>query len=167
MSLVPALAGRGRANGISGSAVHSLALVADSFHMVSHNTISLTGLPHTYPDTNYKMLQLNDVLSLCVGLWAVKVAHQKSSSKMYTYGVCNHQNLLTPDRKRSNSPAVATCGNIRGLGQWSLPSCSMPIHFPRGNTKNRRTANSLKSKTHPHSRMLWPPIQHPRPVSLP
>ena len=29
---------------------------------------------------------LNDVLSLCVGLWAVKVANSKSSSKMYTYG---------------------------------------------------------------------------------
>lgn len=29
---------------------------------------------------------LNDVLSLCVGLWAVKVAREKSSSKMYTYG---------------------------------------------------------------------------------
>lgn len=47
---------------VVGYAVHSLALVADSFHM------------------------LNDVLSLCVGLWAVKVAHQKASSKMYTYG---------------------------------------------------------------------------------
>ncbi|TKA28146.1 hypothetical protein B0A50_04117 [Salinomyces thailandicus] len=47
---------------IIGYTVHSLALVADSFHM------------------------LNDVLSLCVGLWAVKVANQKSSSKMYTYG---------------------------------------------------------------------------------
>ncbi|KAL2353169.1 zinc/cadmium resistance protein-like protein [Cryomyces antarcticus] len=47
---------------IVGSAVHSLALVADSFHM------------------------LNDVLSLCVGLWAVKVAHEKTNSKMYTYG---------------------------------------------------------------------------------
>jgi len=47
---------------VIGYAVHSLALVADSFHM------------------------LNDVLSLCVGLWAVKVAHQKASSKMYTYG---------------------------------------------------------------------------------
>ncbi|KAI9895087.1 MAG: hypothetical protein M1814_000312 [Vezdaea aestivalis] len=46
---------------IIGYAVHSLALVADSFHM------------------------LNDVLSLCVGLWAVKVANQKSSSR-YTYG---------------------------------------------------------------------------------
>ncbi|PGH18174.1 hypothetical protein AJ80_04561 [Polytolypa hystricis UAMH7299] len=45
-----------------GYAVHSLALVADSFHM------------------------LNDVLSLLVGLWAVKVANQKTSSKMYTYG---------------------------------------------------------------------------------
>lgn len=31
--------------------------------------------------------QLNDVLSLCVGLWAVKVANQQTSSKMYTYGV--------------------------------------------------------------------------------
>ncbi|KIV99517.1 uncharacterized protein PV09_08823 [Verruconis gallopava] len=47
---------------IIGYAVHSLALVADSFHM------------------------LNDVLSLCVGLWAVKVANSKQRSKMYTYG---------------------------------------------------------------------------------
>lgn len=47
---------------IIGYAVHSLALVADSFHM------------------------LNDVISLCVGLWAVKVAGRTTSSKMYTYG---------------------------------------------------------------------------------
>ncbi|KAL8965430.1 MAG: hypothetical protein Q9197_006515 [Variospora fuerteventurae] len=45
-----------------GYGVHSLALVADAFHM------------------------LNDVLSLCVGLWAVRVANEKSKSKMYTYG---------------------------------------------------------------------------------
>jgi zinc transporter 1 len=42
--------------------VHSLALVADSFHM------------------------LNDVLSLCVGLWAVNVAKTKRRSKSFTYG---------------------------------------------------------------------------------
>ncbi|KAJ5698712.1 hypothetical protein N7462_000717 [Penicillium macrosclerotiorum] len=47
---------------ITGYAVHSLALVADSFHM------------------------LNDVISLCVGLWAVRVANRETSSKMYTYG---------------------------------------------------------------------------------
>ena len=47
---------------ITGYAVHSLALVADAFHM------------------------LNDVLSLCVGYWAVKVANQKKTSKRYTYG---------------------------------------------------------------------------------
>ena len=47
---------------IVGSAVHSLALVADAFHM------------------------LNDVISLCVGLWAVKAANSNESSKMYTYG---------------------------------------------------------------------------------
>lgn len=45
-----------------GYGVHSLALVADAFHM------------------------LNDVLSLCVGLWAVNVANEKSRSSMYTYG---------------------------------------------------------------------------------
>ena len=48
---------------VIGYAVHSLALVADSFHM------------------------LNDVLSLCVGLWAVKVAQKKTTSTTYTYGV--------------------------------------------------------------------------------
>ncbi|KAJ5081229.1 hypothetical protein N7456_013467 [Penicillium angulare] len=47
---------------ITGYTVHSLALVADSFHM------------------------LNDVISLCVGLWAVKVANSETNSKMYTYG---------------------------------------------------------------------------------
>ncbi|KKK23685.1 zinc/cadmium resistance protein [Aspergillus rambellii] len=47
---------------IAGYSVHSLALVADSFHM------------------------LNDVLSLCVGLWAVKVANRGTTSKSYTYG---------------------------------------------------------------------------------
>lgn len=30
---------------------------------------------------------MNDVLSLIVGLWAVKVANQESKSKTYTYGV--------------------------------------------------------------------------------
>ncbi|KAF9893355.1 hypothetical protein FE257_011787 [Aspergillus nanangensis] len=47
---------------IAGYSVHSLALVADSFHM------------------------LNDVISLLVGLWAVKVANQETKSSMYTYG---------------------------------------------------------------------------------
>ncbi|KAL6704760.1 Zinc resistance conferring protein [Coniothyrium glycines] len=47
---------------VVGYAVHSLALVADSFHM------------------------LNDVISLLVGLWAVKVATQRTNSKTYTYG---------------------------------------------------------------------------------
>ncbi|CAI6279894.1 unnamed protein product [Periconia digitata] len=47
---------------VVGYSVHSLALVADSFHM------------------------LNDVISLMVGLWAVKIANQKTNSKMYTYG---------------------------------------------------------------------------------
>lgn len=37
--------------------------------------------------------QLNDVISLLVGLWAVKVANQKTTSKMYTYGVRTHTSV--------------------------------------------------------------------------
>ncbi|KAI9651794.1 MAG: hypothetical protein M1831_007576 [Alyxoria varia] len=47
---------------VVGYFAHSLALVADAFHM------------------------LNDVLSLCVGLWAVRVATNRSSNDEYTYG---------------------------------------------------------------------------------
>jgi len=49
---------------IIGYTAHSLALVADAFHM------------------------LNDIISLCVGYWATDVAENKSSSNEYTYGVC-------------------------------------------------------------------------------
>lgn len=47
---------------IVGYAVHSLALIADSFHM------------------------LNDIISLIVALWAVKVATTKGADAKYTYG---------------------------------------------------------------------------------
>lgn len=47
---------------IVGYTTHSLALIADAYHM------------------------MNDVLSLCVGLWAVQVANKRSSSRTYTYG---------------------------------------------------------------------------------
>lgn len=47
---------------ITGYAVHSLALVADSFHM------------------------LNDIISLFIALWAVKVKNTKPADGMYTYG---------------------------------------------------------------------------------
>ncbi|CAN6645909.1 vacuolar zinc transporter Cot1p [Trichomonascus vanleenenianus] len=47
---------------IVGYAVHSLALVADSFHM------------------------LNDIFSLLVALWAVKVAQSRGVDSKYTYG---------------------------------------------------------------------------------
>lgn len=47
---------------VTGNVVHSLALVADAFHM------------------------LNDVISLLVGYWAVRVANSGKTSKTYTYG---------------------------------------------------------------------------------
>jgi len=48
-----------------GFGVHSLALVADAFHM------------------------FNDVLSLLVGLWAIRVATGREATNVYTYGVCS------------------------------------------------------------------------------
>ncbi|CAN3372278.1 hypothetical protein DIURU_004595 [Diutina rugosa] len=47
---------------ITGYTVHSLALVADSFHM------------------------LNDIVSLVIALWAVKVKNTKKADDRYTYG---------------------------------------------------------------------------------
>ncbi|KAK5171948.1 Zinc resistance conferring protein [Saxophila tyrrhenica] len=47
---------------ITGNIIGSLALIADAFHM------------------------LNDVMSLCVGLWAVRVANKQKNPKTYTYG---------------------------------------------------------------------------------
>ena len=58
--------------------------------MVSHPILVRTPTSLTALVTDCNVLQLNDVLSLCVGLWAVKVAHQKPSSKMYTYGVWSY-----------------------------------------------------------------------------
>lgn len=88
---------------IIGYAVHSLALVADSFHM------------------------LNDVLSLCVGLWAVKVSNQKKNSKMYTYGVSsmNLFNLHSTDML-----VVATSRNAWGAHQRSLSGGLVPLDLP-------------------------------------
>lgn len=66
--------------------MHSLALVADSFHM------------------------LNDVLSLCVGLWAVKVANRKTNSKEYTYGVSSLTKCRVQAREQlADNRIVATC----------------------------------------------------------
>ena len=47
---------------IVGYTVHSLALIADSFHM------------------------LNDIISLIIALWAVRFKNRKGASKSYTYG---------------------------------------------------------------------------------
>ena len=83
---------------VVGYAVHSLALVADAFHM------------------------LNDVLSLCVGLWAVRIA-TKGSTKMYTYGV----SIPPLDRASSTSPNCESSGKeLRRLVLWSMASSLWP-----------------------------------------
>jgi len=90
---------------IAGYAVHSLALVADSFHM------------------------LNDVLSLCVGFWAVKVANQKTSSKMYTYGVSTYHYLFCPTSQLTLF-AVATRRDSRCLDQRCIPCRPLCLDLP-------------------------------------
>jgi hypothetical protein len=76
-----------------GYSVHSLALVADSFHM------------------------LNDVISLLVGLWAVKVANQETKSKMYTYGVRLSHIFRLCDQINKSEADIFLCnsGNVRKL----------------------------------------------------
>ena len=39
--------------------------------------------------------QFNDILSLLVGLWAIRVATRRKSSRVYTYGV-RFLRLLSP-----------------------------------------------------------------------
>jgi Co/Zn/Cd efflux system component len=56
---------------ISGLMVHSLALTADAFHM------------------------LNDIISLAVGLWAVRISKRQSTDK-FSYGVCDSPSLDGP-----------------------------------------------------------------------
>lgn len=89
---------------VIGYAVHSLALVADSFHM------------------------LNDVLSLLVGLWAVKVAQEKTSSKMYTYGVGTIQNCAVISVL--TVALVAKSRNSWCARQRCLSRRTVPLHLP-------------------------------------
>lgn len=60
------------------------------------------------------LAQLNDVLSLCVGLWAVKVANRETNSKMYTYGV----SLSRSYRSTSHPDGWFFSGNAQKL--WVL-----------------------------------------------
>jgi solute carrier family 30 (zinc transporter), member 1 len=55
---------------VAGLVVHSLALTADAFHM------------------------LNDIISLAVGLWAVRISRRQSTDK-FSYGVCSFTRLPT------------------------------------------------------------------------
>jgi solute carrier family 30 (zinc transporter), member 1 len=59
--------------------VSSLALMADAFHMVRRQD--------TFNGCWTDDLQLNDIISLAVGLWAVKAA-QRSKSDKFSFGVC-------------------------------------------------------------------------------
>jgi len=71
-----------------GFAVHSLALMADAFHMVCSllSSFPINALGRL---TNRRLLsskQLNDIISLAVGLWAVQIS-KKATTVQYTYGV--------------------------------------------------------------------------------
>lgn len=74
------------------------------------------------------------MLSLLVGLWAVKVANREPNSKMYTYGVSYHLVhpclvLVTQSNPRIRI-LVATRRDIGRIGQWRLPCRLVCLHLP-------------------------------------
>jgi zinc transporter 1 len=71
-----------------GFAVHSLALMADAFHMVSPvcSCSHILSLCSGIGANALLCSQLNDVISLLVGLWAVSVASKATTDK-FSYGV--------------------------------------------------------------------------------
>jgi zinc transporter 1 len=105
---------------VVGYTVHSLALVADSFHMVWL-------LSYVLDISSLILLQLNDVISLFVGLWAVKVASAKTKSTRYTYGVSRN---LVMEQSIDLWSVVATRGNPRGSHQRRFSGCSVSLHLP-------------------------------------
>lgn len=86
---------------ICGFLAHSLALTADAFHMVRQIRV----LPPFPPRPSPSLLcrshvvfadfspQLNDIISLVIGLWAV-VAAQKETTDEFTFGVRMHSMAL-------------------------------------------------------------------------
>jgi len=110
--------------------------------------------------------QLNDVLSLCVGLWAVKVASGKTSSAMYTYGVSLR--YLWTMRKTLNlhNFLVATRRNTWCSSERGLPSRTVLINLPWSYTTICRTARSFKPTLSVDSGLPWSSIQHPRPFPI-
>ncbi|KAH3686762.1 hypothetical protein WICPIJ_002241 [Wickerhamomyces pijperi] len=62
---------------VVGYAVHSLALIADSFHMLNDIFSLIVAL---------WAVMLNDIFSLIVALWAVRVSNSNKADAKYTYG---------------------------------------------------------------------------------
>jgi solute carrier family 30 (zinc transporter), member 1 len=71
---------------IAGFLSHSLALMADAFHMVGDPNKGIR------VDLLLTCQQLNDIISLVIGLWAV-VAAQKATTDEFTFGVSTRQLL--------------------------------------------------------------------------
>lgn len=70
---------------VSGFLAHSLALMADAFHMVSQSHLFRAAC-ESMDRTSANSAQLNDIISLVIGLWAVSAA-QKTSTDEFTFGV--------------------------------------------------------------------------------
>lgn len=78
---------------ICGFLAHSLALTADAFHMVCHRgrCCCCFACSARIGDLTSLLIspQLNDIISLVIGLWAV-VAAQKETTDEFTFGVRIH-----------------------------------------------------------------------------
>lgn len=74
--------------------------MADAFHMVRRLT-STSHCARTNWQTETNTAQLNDIISLVIGLWAVSAA-QKTSTDEFTFGVRLNPVATTPNAESHN-----------------------------------------------------------------
>jgi len=110
--------------------------------------------------------QLNDVLSLCVGLWAVKVAGRQTHSRIYTYGV-RHTMSISSAREWMLTQVVATCGDSGCPHQRGIPRRAVSFNLSRSYSTLCRTPRSLSAPTRTDRRLLRLIIKHYWAASIP
>ena len=90
--------------------------------------------------------QLNDIISLAIGLWAVKAA-QKSSSDKYSFGVCLR--VVSQVWSMLTIPQVAKGRDSWCIFQCRFPDCSVFLYYPRSYHAPHRASRDQQSEIHP------------------
>lgn len=126
---------------VVGYAVHSLALVADSFHMVC-NTMKIISK------------QTLTVIS----------AQRCDLTSRWTVG---SQGRKPADKLEAIHLWLAARRDSRSAYQRCLSGCAVPLHLPRGYSAFCRTTGSFAPQDHSDCWLIRPGFQHCRPVPLP